>query len=306
MNYYHLIRYAVSQPWAIEASKLDELLDLMGRRLDGERLTAEQIRIVVGENMERNRAKMEAASGARARSGGVAIVPILGTIFHRAASLEDSSGGTSTNQVREMLRAAKADPQVGTILLDVDSPGGTVAGVPELADEIFQAREGKRIVALADSTMASAAYWLASQAHEIIGTPSSRAGSIGVLGIHEDLSERAKLLGVKVTLLSAGKYKTEGNPFQPLSEEGRERFQREVDKTYGDFTSAVARGRGVTASSVRSGFGEGRVLPAPEAKEAGIIDRIATRDDAISGLVRKSGSPRAEAANELRARRLRI
>lgn len=306
MNYEHLIRHALSQPWAIELSKLDEILALMARRLEGHRLTAEEIRAVVGENIERNDAKIEAAAATRARGGAVAVVPILGTIFHRAATLEESSGGTSTNQIRRNLNAAVGEKDVGTILLDVDSPGGGVDGVHELADDIFRARESKRIVALADTTMASAAYWLASQAHEIVGVPSSRAGSIGVIGIHEDLSERLKQLGVNITLLSAGKFKTEGNPFEPLSEEGREFFQRQVNTAYEDFVGAVARGRGVSVSAVKSGFGEGRALPAADAKDAGLIDRTATREEAISQLVRKRGGARAEAANDLRARRLRI
>lgn len=311
MSYEHLIRYALSQPWAIEESKLDEIVMLMVRRLDGHRLTSEEVRAVVGEDMERNKAKHEAAaeiaaaSRKRARGGAVAVVPILGTIFHRAATLEESSGGTSTQMIRQGIRDSVDDQEVGTILLDVDSPGGGVDGVQETADEIFRAREKKRVVALADVKMASAAYWLASQADEIIGVPSSRTGSIGVIGMHEDLSKRAELLGVNITLLSAGKFKTEGNPFEPLSEEGRAFFQSQVNMHYDNFVGAVARGRGVSVSAVKSGFGEGRALPAKDAKEAGLIDRTATRDEAISQLVRKGGGQRT-AANELRARRLRI
>lgn len=306
MSYEHLIRYALSQPWAIEQSKLDEILALMARRMDGHRLTAEEIREVVGEDMDRNQAKVEAAAAGRARSGSVAVVPILGTIFHRAATLEESSGGTSTRAIKASLDAAAKDDEVGTILLDVDSTGGGADGVQELADDIYRARESKRIVALADVTMASAAYWLASQAHEIVGTPSSRTGSIGVFGLHEDLSERAKMLGVKLTIVSRGKYKTEGNPFEPLSDEAKEFFQKQVDTTYDNFVGAVARGRGVSVSAVKSGFGEGRALLAKDAKKAGIIDRIATREETIGQLVRKASGPKAQAANDLRARSLMI
>lgn len=306
MSYEHLISYAMSQPWAIEQSKLDEILLLMARRMEGHRLTAEDIRELVGEDMDRNKAKLEAAASARPRSGAVAIVPILGTIFHRAATLDESSGGTSTNEIRARLNAAVGEKNVGTILIDVDSPGGGVDGVQELADDIFRARASKRIVALADVTMASAAFWLASQAHEIVGTPSSRTGSIGVFGIHEDLSERVKNMGVKITILSRGKFKTEGNPFEPLSDEGKEFFQKQVDTAFDTFTDAVARGRGVSVAEVKSGFGEGRVLGAKEAKKAGLIDRIATREEAISQLVRKEGSARVRAAHDLRLRRLRI
>ena len=306
MSYEHLIRYAMSQPWAIEQSKLDEIMVLMARRMEGHKLTAEDIRDVVGEDMDRNAAKIEAAAAGRARSGSVAVVPILGTIFHRAASLEESSGGTSTRHIKAQLDSAAKEKNVGTILLDVDSPGGGVDGIQELADDIFRARESKRIVALADVTMASAAFWLASQAHEIVGTPSSQTGSIGVFGLHEDLSERAKMLGVKMTIVSRGKFKTEGNPFEPLSDEAKEFFQKRVDAAYDNFVGAVARGRGVSVSEVKSGFGEGRALTAKDAKKAGLIDRIATREEAISQLVRKEGGARATGAHDLRLRRLRV
>ena len=306
MSYEHLIRYALSQPWAIEQSKLDEILLLMARRMDGHRLTAEEIREVVGEDMDRNQAKVEAAAAGRARHGSVAVVPILGTIFHRAASLEESSGGTSTRAIKAALNAAARDDEVGTILLDVDSRGGAVDGVQELADDIFRARESKRIVAIADVTMASAAYWLASQAHEIVGTPSSRTGSVGVFSLHEDISEQAKMVGVKVTIISRGKFKTDGNPFEPLSETAREFFQKRVDTAYDDFVGAIARGRGVSVSAVKAGFGEGRSLLAKDAKKAGLIDRIATREETLSQLVRKASGPKAQSANELRARSLMI
>lgn len=304
MPYEHLIQYALSQPWAIEQSKLDEILTFMLRRLDGYRPSAEEIREIAGDTKERR--SISAAHGTRPRGGGVAVVPILGTIFHRSATMEESSGGTSTQQISRGIKEAESNRDVGTILLDVDSRGGGVDGVQEAADVIFRARESKRIVALADATMASAAYWLASQAHEIVGVPSSKAGSIGVLGIHENLSKRAEMLGVGIEIFSAGKYKTEGNPFEPLTEEGRAFFQGLVNEAYDNFVGAVARGRGVSVSAVKSGFGEGRALPAKAAKEAGLIDRIETRDAALGRIVRKNSGERASAENDIRARRLRI
>ena len=317
MKFGHIASYVRETPWAITHEKLGDILDVLVARLDGQRMTEAEIQLRVGEVMGRNQAKVEAAAETTRSSGGaVGVIPIIGTIYHRRASMEESSGGTSTPDVTAALRSLVANQEVGTILLDIDSPGGTVTGVPELADAIFAAREQKRIVALCDALAASAGYWLAAQAHEIICVPSGMVGSIGVFTAHEDLSKRAELLGVKVTLISAGKFKTEGNPFEPLSDETKAMLQARVDDAYELFVKAVARGRGVKASEVRNGFGEGRVLTTDDAKAAGMIDRIATRDDAIARVMgaRRSagGGARTRAEDEPasfdddRARRLRL
>ncbi len=295
MKFTHICRYVRENPWAITEDKLGDILDVLVSRMTGERFTEDEIKARVGDAMNANQARIEAAA-ATARDSGrmVAVLPLLGTIYDRSATLAESSGGTSVRDFKADFRQAMADPAVGTILIDTDSPGGTVAGVRELADEVFEARgQGKRIMAMADSMMASAAYWIASQADEIIGTPSSLTGSIGVFTAHEDISKMAELKGVKVTLISAGKYKTEGNPFEPLSEEARDQLQGRVDEAYSEFVKAVARGRGVKAADVRGGYGQGRTLPAKKALEAGLIDRIETRDDAIASVIGSRSGMRA-------------
>jgi signal peptide peptidase SppA len=144
--------------------------------------------------------------------------------------------------------------------------------------------------------MASAAYWLASQADEIVSIPSGNVGSIGVFSAHQDLSAALEKEGIKVTLIKAGKFKVEGNPFEPLSDEARAQIQTRVDDAYSQFTKDVARGRGVKPSDVRGGYGEGRALPAKEAKAVGLIDRIATMDEVLGKLTGRSvgGGMRAE------------
>jgi ClpP class serine protease len=96
--------------------------------------------------------------------------------------------------------------------------------------------------------------------------------------------------GVKVTLISAGKHKVEGNPFEPLSEEAMAFKQARVDEAYAQFVRDVARGRGVSVADVRGGYGEGRALTAKDAKAAGLIDRIATMEDTIGRLVGRTGT----------------
>jgi ClpP class serine protease len=146
--------------------------------------------------------------------------------------------------------------------------------VPELADEIYAARSQKPITAFVDTMAASAAYWLASQATEVIITPSGRVGSIGVFGLHMDHSQELAKAGIFPTFIQAGKYKTEANPLQPLSDDAKAAWQARVEAMYGVFVRDVARGRGVTADAVRSEFGEGRMVDAKDAVTKGMADQI--------------------------------
>lgn len=226
-------------------------------------------------------------------AGGVAIIPVRGVITHRASLIERYLGDgyvASTERLTMRFRTALADPEVRAIVFDVDSPGGNVHGVPEMAAEIFAARGTKPIVAVANASAFSAAYWIASQADEVVAIPSGEVGSIGVWTAHVDMSGFEEKLGVKTTLVSAGKYKVEGNPFEPLSDEARENMQAEVDAIYGEFVKAVARGRNTTAETVRKQYGEGRTLLAGPARKAGMIDRTATLEDTVLRL--QSGAPR--------------
>lgn len=233
------------------------------------------------------------------------MLPLIGTIVQRADMFTDVSGAASVQRFTEKFRAALADPQVGSIVIDVDSPGGQVSGVEELSAEIFNARGQKRIVAVANSLAASAAYWIATAADEVVVTPSGEVGSIGVFAVHEDISGMLEQAGVKVNLVSAGKYKTEANPFEPLGEEARASIQGRVDEYYDQFVSAVARNRGVKRSDVRGGFGEGRVVGAKQAVSLGMADRVATLDETINKLLGGRRSRRAGASLDFRQRRLR-
>lgn len=278
MNYQHILSYVAATLWAIEPQKLHEILSILAFRASGQTFSAEEIAARVGTG----RPSRPASQG-----GGVAIVPIHGVIAHRMGGMDDMSGGTSTERIGAMLRQASANPDVGSIVLDIDSPGGTVPGVQELASELFEMRgKGtKRIVAHVNSLAASAAYWIASQADEIVSMPSGSAGSIGVFSAHQDLSKALAKEGIDVTLISAGKFKVEGSPFAPLSDEAKAFMQARVDEAYKQFVADVARGRGAAVADVRKGYGEGRVLTAKDAMAAGLIDRIATMDGTVSGLV---------------------
>jgi signal peptide peptidase SppA len=217
--------------------------------------------------------------------GSIAVIPLKGMIMPEATGLMALlMGGGGLAQFSQDLRAATADPDVKHIVMDVDSPGGFVDMVPEVAQQIRQARQAKPIVAVANTTAASAAYWLASQAHEVVVTPSGEVGAIGVYQLHRDLSGAMEQQGIKPTLISAGKYKVEGNPYEALSDDARAAAQTAVDDHYDMFTADVALGRGVDQQNVKDGYGEGRTLTAKRAVRAGLADRVATLGETVSRL----------------------
>lgn len=273
MNYQHILHYVASTPWAILPDKLTELLAVLAYRAAGHEFTAAEIRARIGDG---------GGPSGTAKRGDVAVIPIRGVIAHRMGMMDDTSGGTSCERIAGMLRQCVADPRVETIVFDVDSPGGTVTGMSELAAEIFAARATKHLIAVANGMMCSAAYDLGSQAHEIVSLPSGLVGSIGVFAAHEDVSGALEKEGIKVTLVSYGKYKTENNPFAALTPEGRAQIQKKVDQAGDQFVADVARGRGVSVSAVKAGFGQGRALSATESRSVGLIDRIGTLDSVVA------------------------
>ncbi len=298
---------AVLEPWAILPQQLPVLVEIAARYFSGEKLEAEEVQTRIhGAKRPADRV-----------TGSVAVLPLFGTIFPRANLMTDVCGATSAERFGVQFTELVKNPDVSAIVLDVDSPGGQVSGVEELSTRIYEARGTKPIVAVANHTMASAAYWIGTAADEVVVTPSAEVGSIGVFAMHEDVSAALEKDGIKVSLISEGKYKTEGNPYEPLSEESKEAIQARVAEYYDRFVKAVARNRGVKAADVRSGFGEGRVVGARQAVSLGMADRIATLEDTIARLQRGGGrvertTPRVEGDGmpqqdmDFRRRRLRL
>jgi len=234
------------------------------------------------------------------QAGQVAVLPIVGPIYPRGGGglFEMLFGGMALDRLSAAFSQRLNDPGVAAIVLDFDSPGGSVAGVPEFADLVAGARGRKPIVALSNTLMASAAYWIGAQADEVMVSPSSQTGSIGIYATHFDMSRALDAEGVTPTLISAGKYKTDGNQYQPLSEEARADWQGQVDAYYEMFVAAVARGRARSEATVRNGFGEGRVLTAQAAVDAHMADRIGTLNDAVGralALAKRRAGAQAEA-----------
>jgi signal peptide peptidase SppA len=222
--------------------------------------------------------------------GGIAVLPLYGVVTQRGNMVDDVSGpgSVSTQQFAASLRQALTDESVSQILIDIDSPGGSVYGVAELADEIISARAQKPVIAIANSLAASAAYWIGACASEFYVTPGGEVGSIGVWQAHQDYSKAMVEAGVKTTLISAGKFKVEGNPYTPLDEDAQAFMQSRVDDYYAAFTKAVAKGRGVAIAQVRDGMGQGRVLGAEAALASNMVDGIASLDDVVRKMRRNA------------------
>jgi capsid assembly protease len=221
-------------------------------------------------------------------AGSLKVIPIFGGIARRDSFWSTLFGGATVEKIMRDLRSAATDTAIKTVLLNIDSPGGTVNGLPELAAAVRSLAQRKKVIAISNSLNASAAYWIASQAHEVIATPEALTGSIGVFTVHEDYSQAMDHAGIKATYISAGKYKVEANPDQPLSAGARAHLQSLVDSAYNLFVADVARGRHTTPATVRSAYGEGRVLASDEAQRAGLIDRVSTSEALINSIFRES------------------
>ncbi len=296
-KYQRVMREVCGSPWAILPAKLAAIRTLLTLRADGYKVSAEEVQEVMEANRPGERVMF-------AQGSAIAVIPVIGAIVPRGGMLLESSGAVSVQRITSQFRAALTDPDIAGILFDIDSPGGQVSGIAELSREIFEARGQKPIRAIANGLAASAAYWLASAADELVVTPSGEVGSIGVFAIHQNIAEALKSDGVEVTLISAGQYKTEGNPFEPLSEEALAAAQNRVDEFYAMFTEAVARNRGVNLDTAVNGFGQGRVVGATMAVSQGMADRVGTIDEVVQDLSTSGADTRAD-DTDFRLRRLR-
>lgn len=196
-------------------------------------------------------------------AGQISIFGVLGQ--------NDWYADSDYSDIRANVRRALADPSVKTVDLVVDSPGGSVLGLPETADVIHAANRVKPVRAFVTGIAASAAYWLASQASTITLTPSGEVGSVGVLDLHADVSKALENSGVKLTAVTAGEHKTERAPFVPLSDGAKAHMQTEVNRWYADFLGAIRRGRGARVSA-NSTFGNGRMISSRDALGSGMVD----------------------------------
>jgi capsid assembly protease len=286
----HVIGF-LSQPWAITPEGFETVCAVLDRRAAGVKLSDEDIREIITESRVEFEGRHIMPSGAsqvmpvggQQGGGKIAVISIYGTILPRPVMSVSGGGGAALTQFMAVFQQADSDPNVNAILLDIDSPGGSVFLLAEAAALIAGA--STPTTAIANTMAGSAAYYLASQADEVVVTPSGMVGSIGTLARHIDESGELAQKGLKVTLISAGPFKTEGNPYEPLSDEARANMQSIVDEYHMQFVDAVASGRNVSAEEVLANFGGGRMLTAQQALAAGMVDRVETFDATVARML---------------------
>jgi signal peptide peptidase SppA len=268
----------VCSPWALVPAQLEELIGIYAAHLRGEKIDIKAVEARLGRPLANEPRGYEVIDG-------VAVLPIEGVMAPKANLFMQVSGGVSTQLVQRDLRAALDDPTVNAIVLQIDSPGGSVIGTPELAGAVFAARARKPVVAYSDGQLASAAYWVGSAADSVyISGPTALAGSIGVVVAHRDQSELNRAAGLRITEISAGKYKRIASGNEPLSAEGRATLQAQVDYLYSIFVDAVARNRGTSTDAVLERMADGRVFIGQQAIDAGLVDGVATLPELIAEL----------------------
>jgi signal peptide peptidase SppA len=275
-------RYMGGRAWLIREEALDIICGVIDRRMHGVQLSAEEIQAAIGARRSNGSAQM----------GSVAVIPICGVIDQKIGSMTDISGGTTVDGLMKSFRNCLNDPAVTAIVFDIDSPGGSVDGVPEAAAEIFAARGTKPILSIADNMMASAAYYLGCAADEVVCMPSGQVGSVGVLAAHDDYSQQNEMIGYKPTVLvsKGAQYKAEFSSDTPLGDDARNYLQAQLDTMEDDFHKFVAKARGLPVDTVRADFGKGRMLLAKAALAAKMIDRIDTLDATIARAARMAKS----------------
>lgn len=285
MKHELLLAEFLATPWALMPERLNAVAAVLARWSKNSPASTDILAGIDADKVAREARRQTTTS---VSGGGIAVLPLYGVVTQRGNMVDDVSGpgSVSTQKFAATLRQALADESVSQILIDIDSPGGSVYGVAELADEIIAARAQKPIIAIANSLAASAAYWIGCSASEFYVTPGGEVGSIGVWQAHFDYSQALAADGISPTLISAGKYKVEGNPYAPLDADAQAFMQSRVDDYYLAFCKGVARGRGVPIAQVRNGMGQGRVLGAEAAVEQHLVDGIVTFDGTIGKLLR--------------------
>lgn len=256
-------------------------------RMPGLNISADIVKAVMAQQSSRTLATLR---------GSTAIIDVVGPIEKRPSLIGGVIGFTSSEGIRRGIQASLSDDSVDTILLRVDSPGGSVDGLAETSDAIFEARKSKTVIAQVDGMAASAALHMASQATRIFAGRTDLVGSIGTVLTIDDSSKMFAEAGIEVLQFKSGPMKGAGEDGTEVTQEQRDMFQGLVDAFFDDFLKTVARGRGMTVSEVKKSA-SGEVFLAPEAKARGLIDKIQTMDQTLAQLdARSAGRGRTRRA----------
>ena len=263
----------LTAPWAIMPDKLLEMQGIYATHLRGDKIDLEAIEARLGRPLANEQQEYQV------REGGVAVLSIAGTIAPKANIFTRVSGATSAQMAAQQIESMRADPLVRGVVLDFDSPGGSVFGIPALAASIRELSAEKPTVSVSTGTMASAAYWTGSAANAVYASGETDViGSIGVVMTH---SYNPRSAGPVTTEITAGKYKRIASDSKPLDAEAQAYLQGQVDEIYRVFVNTVAQHRRVNVDAVLENMADGRVFIGQQALDAGLIDGFATVDQMV-------------------------
>jgi signal peptide peptidase SppA len=253
------VPFSLEPLWAMEPSAFERLRELVSNS-SPERLAAASAQSAAG-----------GSHPGYENRGGVAVIQFAGAVAKRHNLWSSLFGGRAvTTETRAAVDAAVADPSVDSILMVIDSPGGTVDGVGDLADTVAAANKTKPVCAYAEDMCASAAYWIGSQASRFVGNPTASVGSIGVFAAVPDVSRLVKNLGIEMNVVKSVSGKGGGTMGAPVTDAQLAEVQRMVNSIHSEFVAAVSRGRGRDMSAVA----DGRVYMGQDAVDLGLIDAV--------------------------------
>lgn len=227
---------------------------------------------------------------------GVAIIPVHGPLMNRSNFVSRIFGDATYDVLAQDIAAAAADPDIEAIVLDIDSPGGMVSGLAELADMVRTAASQKPVTAYVSGMAASAAYWIASAANEVIAGETAQLGSIGVVMTITDFSGAREDAGIKdYEIVST---QSPHKRLDPADDSDMARLQARVDSLASVFVAKVAEYRGVSVDAVQENFGQGDILVGQSAVSAGLADRLGSFEGTLAELTRShdAGTSRLFAA----------
>lgn len=230
--------------------------------------------------------------------GDVAVINVSGPIIYRASWISELFGFAAVETVRAKFRAAMANPDIKTIVFRGETPGGIIDMVPEFADEIFAARGQKALIGVADTYVASCGYWIFSQCDRLVVPRSGMVGAVGAYLTHENIAGMLEKMGIEITFIQHGDNKTEGNPYEALSEETKAHLKGQIDVVGGYFDQAAARGRGISRQAVLDTFGQGRMYLGKEAVALGMADAVGTFEQVMAKLTKGKSSGAAFARGD--------
>lgn len=227
----------------------------------------------------------EAAPRLLTKQGNVGVVSIRGPLVPSAPWYARYTGITGYDEIRSALIAAANDPDIGAVLLDINSGGGAVAGVTDVADLVGMIdAKVKPVHTYSDGMIASAALWVGASARDLQIGKVTEAGSIGVLTVLKSMSRYYKEMGIDAEVLRSAEFKAMGHPLDPITDKAKAEIMDQLMQMDAMFNEHMADARGTTVELATEKFGKGRVFIGQRAVEVGLADAVSTFDAVISSL----------------------